>query len=226
MLSAKSRGMDAAVKVGVVFVASLICLAAGCSGGYGGTRINDENSSVQPGPDRASEIDGNEPDARRRRLQGADHVNVITGDLLQLAIDGRFDVIVHGCNCQCAMGKGIALSIKEQFPEAYAADLATAKGDRGKLGTFSSAVIERPPARFTVVNAYTQFHWRGKPGEVLADYDAIRLAFAGIKRTFAGLRIGYPKIGAGLARGDWAVIANIIDEALVGEDHTLVEFAR
>ena len=67
MLSAKSRGMDAAVKVGVVLVASLIWLAAGCSGGYGGTRINDENSSVQPGPDRASGIDGNEPDSRRRR---------------------------------------------------------------------------------------------------------------------------------------------------------------
>jgi len=46
-------------------------------------------------------------------------MNVIPGDLLRLALDGRFDVIVHGCNCQCAMGKGIALSIKQQFPEAY-----------------------------------------------------------------------------------------------------------
>ena len=87
-------------------------------------------------------------------------MNVITGDLLHLALAGRFDVIVHGCNCQCAMGKGIALSIKQQFPEAYAADLATPRGDRAKLGTFSAAEIHRPPARFTVVNAYTQFHYR------------------------------------------------------------------
>ena len=153
-------------------------------------------------------------------------MNVITGDLLRFALDGRFDVIVHGCNCQCAMGKGIALSIKEHFPEAYAADLARVKGDRGKLGTFSASVVERPPARrFTVVNAYTQFHWRGKPGEVLADYEAIRAAFAGIKREFAGRRIGYPKIGAGLARGDWGVIARIVEEELAGEEHTLVEYA-
>src|SRR3954466_2503166 len=102
-------------------------------------------------------------------------MNVIHGDLLQLALEGCFDVIVHGCNCQCAMGKGIALSVKQQFPEAYDADLRTPKGDRAKLGTLSTAAVGRPPARpFTVVNAYTQFHWRG-PG-VLANYDAIRSA--------------------------------------------------
>lgn len=57
-------------------------------------------------------------------------MNVIKGDLIKLALDGRFDVIVHGCNCQCAMGAGIAKSIKETFPEAYKADLATTKGSR------------------------------------------------------------------------------------------------
>lgn len=149
-------------------------------------------------------------------------MNVITGDLLQLALAGRFDVIVHGCNCQCAMGKGIALSIKQQFPEAHDADLRTPKGDRTKLGSISTAAIDRPPARFVVVNAYTQFHWRGKG--VLADYDAIRSAFHHVKKQFGGRRIGYPKIGAGLAKGDWATIAAIIDEELSGEDHTLVEF--
>ena len=150
-------------------------------------------------------------------------MNVLTGDLLHFALDGRFDVIVHGYNCQCAMGAGIALSIKQQFPEAYEADLQTAKGDRSKLGTISTAEIHRPPARFTVVNAYTQFHWRG-PG-VLADYEAIRSAFRLIKQRFPGRRIAYAKLGAGLAKGDWPTIAAIIDEELAGEDHTLVEFA-
>lgn len=150
-------------------------------------------------------------------------MNVVTGDLLRLALDGRFDVIVHGCNCQCTMGKGIALAIKQQFPEAYEADLRTPKDDRAKLGTISTARIDRAAAHFTVVNAYTQFHWRGQG--VLADYDAIRSAFGHIKQQFGGRRIGYPKIGAGLAKGDWPTIAGIIDEELAGEDHTLVEFA-
>lgn len=144
------------------------------------------------------------------------------GDLLEFARSGRFDVIVHGCNCQCAMGKGIALSIKNQFPEAYEADLRTAQGDRAKLGSISVASVERPPARLVVVNAYTQFHYHGEG--VLADYDAIRSAFALVKRQFGGKRIGYPKIGAGLAKGDWATIAEIIEQELAGEDHALVEF--
>ena len=151
-------------------------------------------------------------------------MRVIRGDLLKLALDGEFDVIVHGCNCQCEMGKGIALAIKQQFPEAYAADCATEKGSRSKLGSFSSARVERDGRFFVVVNAYTQFDWRG-PG-VKADYEAIRTVMRSIAAAFAESRIGYPKIGAGLAGGDWAVISPVIDEELNGLDHTLVEFAH
>ena len=60
----------------------------------------------------------------------------------------------------------------------------------------------------------------------MADYDAIRAVLRHIKDNFSGKKIGYPKIGAGLAGGDWDVIAKIIDQELDGEDHTLVEFAR
>lgn len=143
-----------------------------------------------------------------------------TGDLLALALAGEFDVIVHGCNCHCTFGRGIAAAIRRQFPEAAEADLATAKSDRTKLGTISTARVVRPTATFSIVNAYTQFDYHG-PG-VLADYDAIRAAFRLVKMQFAGQRIAYPKLGAGLAKGEWSTIATIIDEELVGETHTLV----
>lgn len=149
-------------------------------------------------------------------------MKVVRGDLLQLAEQGHFDVIVHGCNCQGAMGAGIAKAIRDRFPEAYAADLATPKGDPAKLGTISTADIERDGVRFVVVNAYTQVHWRGRGRKV--DDDAVRLAMAEVRRRFTGLRIGYPLIGAGLGGGDWKVLSGLIDEALDGEDHTLVEY--
>lgn len=149
-------------------------------------------------------------------------MKIVTGDLLKMALNGDFDVIVHGCNCQNQMGAGIALTIRQQFPEAYAADCETAKGDAAKLGTISWAPITRGAISFTVVNAYTQFHWRGEG--VKADYEAIRSAMKQIKRKFSGARIGYPKIAAGLAGGDWARISAIIEVELAGEDHTLVEF--
>ena len=144
------------------------------------------------------------------------------GDLLDLTEQGHFDVIVHGCNCQNRMGKGIALSIKTRFPEAYVADHRTTKSDRNKLGSFSQAKICRDPHSFVIVNAYTQFDWRGSG--VKADYAAIRQVFRAIAQQFTGRRIGFPKIGAGLAGGDWTIIEAIIHKELKGEDYTLVEF--
>lgn len=146
----------------------------------------------------------------------------VRGDLLKMALAGDFDVVVHGCNCHCTMGKGIALSIKNQFPEAYAADRATAKGDPTKLGTISFAEVIRSGVSFVIVNAYTQLDWSG--AGVKADYDAIAKAMREVKARFSGKRIGYPKIGAGLAGGDWECISTIIAKELHGETHTYVEF--
>lgn len=148
-------------------------------------------------------------------------MKVIRGNLLALAQAGRFDVIVHGCNCRHAMGAGIAERIKNTFPAAFAADLSTPYGAQ-KLGQISTAETDCNGHRLTVVNAYTQDDWQGDG--VLLDYGALRRAMREVKRRFGGKRIAYPKIGAGLARGDWAKIAAVIDEELAGETHTLVEY--
>ena len=154
-------------------------------------------------------------------------MRTVQGDLIQLAKAGEFDVIIHGCNCQCSMGAGIALAIREAFPEAYAADRATPRGDRGKLGTFSVGIVDRYHHELHVVNAYTQYHWEGEG--VLVDYAAIRRCMYRLKRRYARpprLRIGLPKMGAGLARGDWHTIRAILEEELDGTDATVVEFDR
>ena len=150
-------------------------------------------------------------------------MKIIKGDLIKLSLEGKFDVIIHGCNCFCTMGAGIAKAIRSEFPEAYEVDCKTEKGSKDKLGTYSQATIERNGNAITVINAYTQHDFEG-PG-MKADYDAIRSVFKKIKSNYSGKRIGYPKIGAGLAGGDWDQISKIIDEELAGEDHTLVEYA-
>jgi O-acetyl-ADP-ribose deacetylase (regulator of RNase III) len=88
-------------------------------------------------------------------------MEVVRGDPVKLALDGSFEVIIDGCNCQCVMGGGIAKAIKQAFPEAYDADKATAKGSRTKLGSLSTVTVERGDCQITIVNGYTQFHWRG-----------------------------------------------------------------
>lgn len=149
-------------------------------------------------------------------------MKIIKGDLIQLALANEFDVIIHGCNCFCTMGKGIAKSIKTHFSQAYEADLQTEKGEKSKLGTISFAEIMVNDKPLIVVNAYTQYNWRGKGKKV--DYDAIQSCFQLIKQQFSGLRIAYPAIGAGLAGGSWEMISNIICEVLENENHLFVEY--
>jgi len=148
----------------------------------------------------------------------------VKGDLVKLAISGEFDLIIHGCNCFCTMGAGIAKTIKQKFPEAYQADLKTRKGEKSKLGSISWAETETGNGKLVVVNGYTQFNWRGSGRK--ADYDAIREVFKKVKKQFSGLRIGYPAIGAGLAGGDWQIISEIIEDELKDENHVFVEYQK
>lgn len=156
-------------------------------------------------------------------------MKVIKGDLIKLAKAGEFDVIIHGCNCFCTMGNGpndtgIAGTIKRVFPEVYAMDLGTLKGDRNKLGTVIGVGCKNDNGgHLLIFNAYTQYNY-GKYHQSF-EYWALRSCFAMINRLvpYPELRIGYPKIGAGLAKGDWSIISEIIDQELDGRDHTLVE---
>lgn len=148
-------------------------------------------------------------------------MKIIQGDLIKLAQQGYFDVIVHGCNCYCVMGAGIAKTIKNVFPYAYTVDCQTKKGDKDKLGDISFAVCESEKGFVHVVNAYTQF---GFGGGINVDYNAIRECMKKIKNKYNGKKIGLPKIGAGLGGGDWDTIFTIIKEELKNEDVTIVEF--
>lgn len=138
----------------------------------------------------------------------------IDGDLIKQA--EQFDVIVHGCNCFCAMNSGIAPQVKAKWPQAYEVDCATVKGDKAKLGGISFTTDTNP----IVVNAYTQFEYGTH--KMQCEYIAMRSCMKAIKQQFAGKKIGMPKIGAGLAGGDWNIISQIIGEELQDEDVTIV----
>lgn len=152
-------------------------------------------------------------------------MKIIKGDLVQLAKDGHFDVIVHGCNCYHTMGSGIARTIREEFPEAYEADLKTVYGSRDKLGTYSFAVVQSLGNKFRIMNAYTQHSFGG--GSDLFEYDKFQEFLDRVKGIDYCLkeRWGFPLIGCGLAGGDKKRILGMIEETLKDSDVTIVEFA-
>jgi O-acetyl-ADP-ribose deacetylase (regulator of RNase III) len=144
-------------------------------------------------------------------------IKIEEGDLIEAAKNGDFDVIAHGCNCFNNMGSGIARTIREQFPEAYAVDCQEEKGDRDKLGKISFA----HHGKLTIVNCYTQYKY-GRD-KVHADYEAIRSCMKIINARFAGLYVGLPIIGCGLAGGDWNIVEKIFEEELTAVQYTVMQ---
>ena len=146
------------------------------------------------------------------------------GNLIDMALEGQFHVIVHGCNCFNAMGGGIAKEIARRLPRAYEADCETIRGDRNKLGTYTVMLGKR----FNVINAYTQYSI--SRGEDVFEYDAFRTILNKLAEEYKGCSFGFPLIGCGLAGGDKTVIMAMIEEFAekVAKHNgivTLVEFA-
>ena len=100
-------------------------------------------------------------------------------------------------------------------------DQTTKKGDKSKLGGYTYTNITTPTnKKISIINLYTQYHYGSG---LKADYQAIRDGFNLIASNFSKEnRIGYPQIGSGLAGGDWQIISKIIDEELIGFDHSVV----
>jgi O-acetyl-ADP-ribose deacetylase (regulator of RNase III) len=145
------------------------------------------------------------------------------GNLIDLAEAGKFDVIIHGCNCFNTMGGGIAREIAQRYPEAAKADRSTVSGNIDKLGSYT--VWET--GSFCIVNAYTQYNM--STGEDVFEYEAFGVLIRKFVHIFAGCNIGIPYIGMGLAKGDKELIMSYIehfaDEMIkTGGSLTLVEF--
>ena len=164
----------------------------------------------------------------------------IEGNLITLALEGHFDVIAHGCNCQCVMGAGLAPQMAKAFScDKYTLEVDQYKGDINKLGQiqWQGFTLQNNVANATskfkadlfVVNCYTQFmyglnHINGvsKP----LDYEALTLCLRKINHIFKGKHIGLPQIGCHLAGGDWNIVKEIIKKELKDCKITIVIYDK
>jgi O-acetyl-ADP-ribose deacetylase (regulator of RNase III) len=132
-------------------------------------------------------------------------IEIVTGDVL----NSGESIVVHGCNCKHAMGAGIARQIREECPAAYKADRETLWGDRDKLGTYTYGVEDREHGKMTVVNAYIQYDYGHERRHL--SYDALITVLERICQDFDEPVIAMPKIGCGLAGGDWIIVRVILE---------------
>lgn len=139
-------------------------------------------------------------------------IEYINGDVL----NSGETIVVHGCNCFNNMKSGIAKQVSIEYPEATIADYETVPGDVNKLGRYTTAIGKNGTR---IINAYTQYHYSRT--QVNADYNAIERAMTNICSDFPDQKvIAMPKIGAGLAGGDWDIIEKILERVSHKYDRT------
>lgn len=166
----------------------------------------------------------------------------IEGDLISLALFGKFDVICHGANCQNVMGAGIAVQMKETFGcDKFEKENFMYKGDIDKLGTIDYSYfkvseglckkvtgIHNP--NLIVINAYTQFMYGVNHEDGVSkplDYEALTLCLRKINHIFKGKHIGLPYvIGCGLAGGDIDTVIELIKKELCDMQVTMVKYNK
>lgn len=150
----------------------------------------------------------------------------INGNLIKLAKEGMFDVITHGCNCFSNMGAGIAVPMKNNFNVSmYPLEAPSTAGDINKLGQIEGLPFGISPDKSVIViNSYTQYRPNVKMKPL--DYEALTLCMRKINHKYKEKHIGLPKIGCGLAGGDWEVVREIIKRELVDCEITIVIFEQ
>jgi O-acetyl-ADP-ribose deacetylase (regulator of RNase III) len=133
------------------------------------------------------------------------------GNLIDMAENGDFDVIVQGCNCFNTMGGGIAREIRERYPHVAEVDSKTVRGDYTKLGTWTqeNVILKNGTVTFDIINAYTQYNM--SQGTDVFEYIAFQLILEKLAFVYPGKRFGLPYIGMGLAGGDKDIIIPMID---------------
>lgn len=137
-------------------------------------------------------------------------VKEIQCDLLEAPVD----VISQCCNCQNTQSAGVALAIRQKWPEVYEDDLQTIKGDKTKLGTVRVVKLLNPTNKIRyVVNMYGQYYY-GRDKRYL-DYEALYKCLEQVNQHIYGkfLKVGIPyKIGCNNAGGSWPVVLAMIHD--------------
>lgn len=127
-------------------------------------------------------------------------------------------IIVHGCNCLGVMGAGVAAEVRRRYPKAYETYVSMYETEGLRLGDIHFVPVEyvnNLPTK-VIVNAMTQQNVGTHTRQV--NYEAIATVFERVvyaqKEHTLHLPIYFPRIGAGLAGGDWEIIEKIIDKTI------------
>jgi len=151
-------------------------------------------------------------------------VTYVKGDATRPQGDGT-KIIAHVCNNIGAWGKGFVLALDKLSPEPRKVyrDLVRELIIFGNkptltLGTMTLAEVER--GNLYVANMVAQRGLRSATNPVPLDYDALEksLETLAVTAEIFAASVHMPRIGCGLAGGNWDVVESIINRVLTLRD--------
>ncbi len=137
-------------------------------------------------------------------------INYVKGDATKPIGDGN-KIIPHCCNTENIWGAGFVLAISRRW---YAPELAYRKRKEFKLGTVDFIRVEDD---IIVANMIAQkgigYDAQGNPP---ISYAALRIALNIVNHHahLTGSSIHMPRIGCGLAGGNWETVEQIIKDVM------------
>lgn len=154
-----------------------------------------------------------------------ENIFYLRGDATKPVIEQNSRIIVHICNDVGAWGKGFVLAIEKEYPIAKTYykqwynnhfNKVNSSATPFKLGEVQIIPVEsKPDGTIYVANMIAQHNIYSKKGVPPIRYKALKKCLKKVK-DFANVTIEQPttihmpKIGCGLAKGDWNIIGNII----------------
>lgn len=135
----------------------------------------------------------------------------IKGDLF----DATQDIIAHGCNCSGGFGSGVAGTMAKKHNLAQQKYWNKFQIEGWRLGDVQFVESKGK----IIANCGTQKKYLPR-GIRHVDYDAVRTVMEKLYKYCKenNKSIAIPKIGSGLAGGDWKIIKNIINDVFVDLD--------
>ena len=144
-------------------------------------------------------------------------INYLTGDATNPVGAGP-KILVHICNDIGGWGKGFVMAISNRWKAPEAEYRKWYQSQR----EFALGNVQFVPVSddLTVANMIGQHKTVGTSNVPPIRYDAVETCLLKVaqKAKELGATVHMPKIGAGLAGGDWKVIEAIIKSALIDND--------
>ena len=145
-------------------------------------------------------------------------INYVTGDATQPVGEGP-KMIVHVCNDIGGWGRGFVVALSKRWLAPEQRYRAWHRGDEGALFALGEVQLVQVSGAIWVANLVGQRDVRTVGGVPPVRYDAIR---KGLQRVATeALRLGasihMPRIGCGLAGGNWEQVGRIVEEELVNK---------